>query len=272
MGVYFDQCNNVELIFKGGQKEVYRAIHYKYGDVAVKLGSYSSKAQLERIKREVNCLRDINSKYFPKNYDFSINEEDNNFIIIEEYIESKKLSDLKTFFNTEEKLIVLLKELINGMIVLWDKNIVHRDLKPDNILITSDYTPKIIDLGIARFLDDYDLTRTLAPMGPCTPIYASPEQILNQKEIIDIRTDFFLLGIIILELYLGVHPFKSDVVGNSNSIPVNICNGIYLKPDTKPGTTKEFSNLINKMLKVESFKRFRNYKKLLEYIDEYWGE
>lgn len=271
MSLTFDKCTDVNLIFEGGQKKVYRATHNNYGLVAIKVGEYSSIAQLERIKREVACLKEIDSKYFPKNYDFLVNTSERKFTIIEEYIVSKNLTDLKMFFNTEEKIINLLKELIRGMKVLWDKNIVHRDLKPDNILITEDYTPKIIDLGIARFLDNDDLTRTLAPMGPCTPIYASPEQILNQKEIIDIRTDFFLLGVIILELHLGVHPFQADVVGNMNSIPVNICNGIYIEAKTKSGTTSEFNFLINKMLKVQPFNRFKNYKKLSEYIDEYWG-
>jgi serine/threonine-protein kinase len=35
-------------------------------------------------------------------------------------------------------------------------------------------------------------------MGPCTPLYASPEQLRNEKSMIDPRTDFYALGIIAL--------------------------------------------------------------------------
>lgn len=71
--------------------------------------------------------------------------------------------------------------------------------------------PCIIDLGIARFLDLESLTRTISPMGPCTPIYAAPEQLTNNKALIDPRTDFFGLGIIALELYLGVYPLTQTM-------------------------------------------------------------
>ena len=158
----FDICSDVELIFKGGQKEVYKAFHPKYGIVILKKGKFNSSTALERAKREVNFLQSIHSEYYPKNFEFIIDENAKNFCIVEEFIESKKITDLKNYFNSEEKIINLLKQLINGLKILWNNNIVHRDLKPDNILITKNFIPKIIDLGIARFLDYESLTNTIA--------------------------------------------------------------------------------------------------------------
>ena len=65
-------------------------------------------------------------------------------------------------------------------------------------------------------------------MGPCTPVYAAPEQLSNNKSIIDARTDFFALGIIALELYLGVHPFDPSFVGNQYSIVENILQNKFI--------------------------------------------
>ncbi len=265
-----NECSQVELIFNGGQKDVYRVQHSDYGEAVVKIGKFNSLDALERIKREVNCLKDITSDYFPQNYDFRINMEEKSFCIVEQLIDAKNLTDVKDSFDSEIKIINLLFDLIQGLKVLWDRNIVHRDLKPDNILITNDLKPKIIDLGIARFLEFNGLTKTILPMGPCTPIYASPEQILNKKDIIDMRSDFFSLGTIILELYLGFHPFHPDFVKNENSIITNICNGKYYDPKLKNSVSTEFANLINKMLKIEPYQRFRNYNLLEKYLLDNW--
>ena len=267
----FDICSNVELIFKGGQKQVYKASHPEYGIVILKKGKFDSCTALERVKREVNFLQSIKSQYFPKNIDFLIDENSKNFLIVEEFIESKKITDLRTYFNSEEKIINLLKQLINGLKILWINNIVHRDLKPDNILIAKKYIPKIIDLGIARFMDYESLTKTIAFFGPCTPIYASPEQLLNKKKLINMRTDFFSLGIIILEMHLGFHPFHPKKVGNDKSIPENIVNCFYVNPSVKEGTSEYFIDLIDRLLKIEPYQRFRNYKILERFLNKYWG-
>ncbi len=262
-------CSQVELLFTGGQKKVYKVIHPDFGVVVAKLGKFSSLDSLERIKREVNCLKDIESEYFPKNYNFEYDLDKKSFCIIEQFIDARNLTEVKNAFNSELKIVFFLNELVQGLKNLWERNIVHRDLKPDNILITSDLKPKIIDLGIARFLDFNSLTKTILPMGPCTPIYASPEQILNKKDVIDSRSDFFSLGIIILELYLGFHPFHPDALKNGKSIITNICEGNFYNPGTK-GTSDRFISLVEKLLKVEPYQRFRNYKLLQKNIEENW--
>ncbi|MFW6130023.1 MAG: serine/threonine-protein kinase [Atribacterota bacterium] len=266
-----NECVNITLLFEGGQKKVYEAEHKKYGKIVLKYGHFYDASGLERIKREVNLLCEINSNYFPKNYEFIIDNNEKTFLIVEEFIESKKLNDLLDYYNSELKLISLLKKLIQGLKIIWDKNIVHRDLKPDNILITANYQPKIIDLGIARFKEYTSLTKTIAEFGPCTKIYASPEQLLNKKRSIDMRSDFFALGIIILELYLGFHPFLPDKVRNSQSIPENIVNGIYVKPNSNKKTSKEFNILITRLLKIHPYQRFKNYQILERFINKYWS-
>lgn len=268
---FHKDCKDFYLIFEGGQKKVYKCSHKKYGLVVIKEGHFEYQKNLERIKREVEFLKNIDSEYYPKNFEFIIDEKNKKFVICEEYIESKKIYELKNYYNSEIEIIELLKELINGLRVLWDKNIVHRDLKPDNILITNEYKPKIIDLGIARFLDYESLTKTLQYMGPCTPIYASPEQLLNNKNAINMRSDFYSLGIIILEMHLGFHPFHPEKIGNSESIPFNILNGNFVSPETKSGTSERFSQLITRLLRIQPFERFRNYNSLMDFIYKNWG-
>ena len=45
-------------------------------------------------------------------------------------------------------------QLVEGIKYLHNMNIIHRDLKPSNILINSDCSVKICDLGLARTIKD----------------------------------------------------------------------------------------------------------------------
>jgi len=265
------KLNNVRKITEGGQKIVYEAYHDKYGKIVVKINKYISSRELKRIEREVIVLRKIDSKYFPKNYDLIFCDKEKIFTIYEQFIEGKVLKELMDRYNDENSIISLLKELIVGLSIIWKNRIVHRDLKPNNIIITKNNKPCIIDLGIARILDMKSLTGTDSPRSPCTPIYASPEQLLNRKEIINHRSDFYSLGIIILELFLGYHPFLPEKVDNDRSTTENIINGKFVDPSIKEGTSEEFINLIRRLLAKEPYQRFRNVDLLANYISNYWS-
>lgn len=91
---------------------------------------------------------------------------------------------------------------------LHDRRLVHRDIKPANILFDSDgVTPVLTDFGVVRMLDMPSLTRDFLGFGPGTPAYAAPEQLNNEKALIDWRTDQFDLALVLSECLLGRHPF-----------------------------------------------------------------
>lgn len=73
----------------------------------------------------------------------------------------------------------------------------HRDVKPENIMLTSDGTPKLIDIGIAktRMVVSDDLKTRMAG----TVRYMSPEQIADSSRV-DVRSDIYSLGIVLTEM------------------------------------------------------------------------
>jgi eukaryotic-like serine/threonine-protein kinase len=100
--------------------------------------------------------------------------------------------------------------------------IVHRDLKPANLYCIrrpdGQLSIKVLDFGISKLTDlaraseepGGSVTRTSAVMG--SPLYMSPEQVQNAKDV-DARTDIWSLGVILFELVTGAVPFPGETFG-----------------------------------------------------------
>ena len=92
--------------------------------------------------------------------------------------------------------------------------IVHRDLKPANILVTTDGQVKLLDFGIAKFLNPdlagYTLPMTRTEVRVMTPEYASPEQVRGNS--VTTASDVYQLGILLYELLTGHRPFSFETV------------------------------------------------------------
>ena len=87
--------------------------------------------------------------------------------------------------------------------------VIHRDLKPGNILFDQQDNPKIVDFGLAKFIDHDDaLTKTGSVLG--TPAYMAPEQASGVVKNIGAACDVYALGGILYELLVGRPPFWSD--------------------------------------------------------------
>ena len=82
-----------------------------------------------------------------------------------------------------------------------ERGIVHRDLKTENVLLTQDGYPKIVDFAIASAVAS-DGNGVLPPARN-----SSPEQALGQTA--DARSDLFALGVLLYEILSGVSPFAA---------------------------------------------------------------
>jgi serine/threonine-protein kinase len=87
--------------------------------------------------------------------------------------------------------------------------VVHRDIKPSNILVDKAGSPKLLDFGIAKLLqnEEHSGPATLLTRegdGVLTPAYAAPEQVSGGQ--VTTATDVYSLGVLLYVLMTGQHP------------------------------------------------------------------
>ncbi|VDN59049.1 unnamed protein product [Dracunculus medinensis] len=83
-------------------------------------------------------------------------------------------------------------------------NLIHRDVKPSNILLNKQGAVKICDFGISGHLTN-SVAKTVN--AGCKP-YMPPERIEGEKKVAyDVRADVWSLGITLVEIASGSHPY-----------------------------------------------------------------
>ena len=194
------------FLAKGGMGAVYLAEDKASGQkCAIKLLAPDlSKDQefLVRFKQEADTMGRLEHNNLISFYQFF--QVDGYHCIIMEYVDGKSLhySAHKQALDQKAALVIILG-LCRGVQHAHKLGILHRDIKPDNILLTSDATPKLGDFGLSRPLAfDEEQQVIYATKG-----YSAPE-VYESPELVDERADIFSIGVILYEMLVGHLPEK----------------------------------------------------------------
>jgi len=252
----------IEELGKGGMGKVYKVYDQKIQEVvALKLIKpeigFNEKA-VERFKNELKFARKISHRHVCRLYD--LGEYGLAHFITMEYVEGE---DLKNFIRrsgtiTTPKAISIAKQVCEGLIEAHRLGVIHRDLKPQNVMIDHEGNVRVMDFGLARFLEADGVTGSGVMLG--TPEYMSPEQV-DLKEV-DARSDIYSLGVIMHEMVTGRAPFEGQT-----PISIAIKHKSELPRDSReinPLVPESFSRLILKCLAKDRQKRCQNAEGLLQ--------
>jgi non-specific serine/threonine protein kinase/serine/threonine-protein kinase len=175
--------------------------------VAIKVmqASIATGEALERFVRERQTLARLNHPGIARLLDGGVTEDGRPYLVME-YVEGRLLHQ----FCDEEKLNVrerigLFIRICEAVQSAHQNLIIHRDLKPGNILVTQGGEPKLLDFGIAKWLDDAP-KQSHSTIQILTPSYASPEQACHQA--VSTATDVYSLGVLLFELLSGSLPHE----------------------------------------------------------------
>ncbi|HYN40280.1 MAG TPA: protein kinase, partial [Thermoanaerobaculia bacterium] len=186
-------------------------------------------------------------------YDFG--QVGSHWYLAMELIEGRSLAHfLKTWGHfSEQNAISLARQTLTALGVAHAAGIVHRDIKPDNLILGKKGIVKVVDLGLAKKIDDPGASSTGFAAG--TPYYISPEQIEGRADI-DGRADLYSLGATLFQLVTGKVPFPGTSSAVIMSRHLN-----ERAPDPRlfaPGLSEGFSTAVLRLMARERDRRPRN--------------
>lgn len=213
-------------------------------DVAIKIISpfFFSTANSKITAMQAHYLEKLKCRNMVEMKSYGTTDDNIHFMVMEylpdgdivSYCDNNKLSI--------KKRLELFTEVCDGVIHMHKHMVIHADIKPQNILISRDGTPKIIDLDLSialnsKFNDSFDYQN----ISGFTKKYASPEQINDQS--ISVLSDVYSLGVLLQKMLI-----------------CSPCNGINYKllkeqyPNDK--YLKELISIINKSQEFRPVQRF----------------
>ncbi len=205
----------LEKIGTGGMGSVFRARDTKLDRiVAVKVMAphrLSDADAVARFKREARALAQLALPNVVQAFD-SGEDQGRNFLVME-FVKGIGLHQLVRDKGKLPPTIAAdyVYQTAIGMQRAHERGMVHRDLKPANLLLTPDGEIKILDLGLARFVQDHlpdaEITRDNVGLG--TPDYMAPEQFRDARSV-DPRADIYALGCTFYYLIAGLVPFPGS--------------------------------------------------------------
>ena len=248
----------------GAFGSVYKAVHNSTNKLyAIKIIDYSKDNNKENnniisynyssVQQETAIMKLVNqSNFIVKYYGSYFSRKSNTLWLILEYCSSGSAIDLmlsmdRTF--SEVEVATIMEMVLQGLIIIHNKNLIHRDIKGANILLSEDGYAKLGDFGVGAQL----LTEKYRKSKKGSPYWMSPQVASNLKY--DFKTDIWSLGITCIELIEGEPPF-------SELKPKSVMEKMSKNPP-KPSEfvdfnehTDEFRSFIEHCLEIDPNKRY----------------
>jgi len=244
---------------RGGTGVIYLAYHLRLEKYVVLKRIKDNFANILKVRTEVDILKKLHHTYLPQVYDFM--QMGNHIYTVIDYIDGCDLDRYikEGYVFTEHQLMTWLRQLCDvlGYLHSQKPQILHCDIKPGNIMITSEGNVCLIDFNIS--LDE----ETGSELSGISQYYASPEQYEKAMSIvyhtkttvtIDQRTDVYSLGATFYHMISGIIPTISG--------PNTPLSQMGL------GYSKEFLEIIDKMMETNKTFRYKNTSEVVRDIDK----
>ncbi len=269
LGQRLNQYLVEDLIGGGGMGAVFRA-HDQQLDrtVAIKVIPFvGDDPDLQRrFRNEAQSAAKLDHPGIARVYDAG-NHDEWHYIVFE-YIEGTNIRDqvVANGVCSIDDAVYYTSQLASAIQHAADRGIVHRDIKPSNVIVGSEGTLKLVDMGLARSehleMSD-DMTASGVTLG--TFDYISPEQARDPRNA-DLRSDIYSLGCTLYFMLTGSPPYPGGTMAQKI-----ISHGTAPPPDARklrPAVSDHLISVLNKMLAKSPSDRYADANDLLADLRE----
>ncbi|KAK3127256.1 hypothetical protein QOZ80_7AG0570440 [Eleusine coracana subsp. coracana] len=194
-------------IGQGGFGAVYKGILPDGQEIAVKRLFQSSEQGILELKNELVLVAKLQHKNLIRLIGVCLQEHEK--LLVYEYMPNRSIDTI--LFDPEKskeldwgRRFKIVTGIARGLRYLHEDShfkIIHRDLKASNVLLDSNYSPKISDFGLAKLFggnqDQSPVTKSV--IG--TYGYMAPEYAMHGHY--SVKSDVFSFGVLILEILTG---------------------------------------------------------------------
>ncbi|MSP90423.1 MAG: serine/threonine protein kinase [Myxococcales bacterium] len=263
----------LKLIGAGGMGAVYQGHDQQMSNrvVAVKVLAphlITDEKQIARFEQEARAASQLRHPNSIGVLDFG--QSDGYIYMVLEYLTGDTLTGVLRRGRVEpQRALYMMRQICKSLAEAHSKGIIHRDLKPDNIFVCEIYGEKdfikVIDFGIAKFLESGGQELTQAGKMFGTPRYLSPEQA--QGLPLAATSDLYALGVILFEMLCGRPPFVAEdpiavAIKHVQEQPPSFAE---VAPDMV--LPDELDRLVFKLLAKKPAGRYQNAEEVIAAID-----
>ncbi|KAI9574235.1 Pkinase-domain-containing protein [Boletus coccyginus] len=165
------------------------------------------KSMLSALEREIDLLKDLSH---PNIVQYLYSSVDDDFLnIFLEYVPGGSVTALLRNYGAFEEPLVknFVRQILEGLNYLHERDIIHRDIKGANILVDNKGGIKISDFGISKKVDGNLLTgkRMNRPSLQGSVFWMAPEVV--QQKAHTSAADIWSVGCLVVEMLTGEHPW-----------------------------------------------------------------
>jgi serine/threonine-protein kinase len=260
IGEQLGEYRITQFLGAGGMGEVYRGEHAKLGRSAaikVLLSTVTDESFTQRFFNEARLQANLHHPHIAALYDFQ--EIGGQLCIFMEYVDGTSLEDVVNARSLAvEDALGIFASIVEAVGFIHSHGIVHRDIKSQNVKLTANGKPKLLDFGIAKDSSAaHGLTQTGGVIG--TPHYLAPEQ-LDGKPATS-QADIWALGVLLYEMLTGDMPFQGETLAG---LVLQITTAQFAAPETlNPAVSRDVSRIVSRCLKKNLAERYQTTDELL---------